>query len=41
MDENIMSFKNLEKNLELAGYDIKKIPLIKKGFLDCLFRFVG
>jgi signal recognition particle receptor subunit beta len=28
MDENIISFKNLEKNLELAGYDIKKIPLV-------------
>lgn len=28
MDENILSFNNLEKNLELAGYDIKKIPLI-------------
>ncbi|MBY0383943.1 GTPase domain-containing protein, partial [bacterium] len=28
MDENIISLKNLEKNLELAGYDIKKIPFI-------------
>ncbi|MBY0315382.1 MAG: gliding-motility protein MglA [Bdellovibrionales bacterium] len=28
MDENILSLNNLEKNLELAGYDIKKIPMI-------------
>lgn len=28
MDENILALNNLEKNLELAGYDIKKIPLI-------------
>jgi mutual gliding-motility protein MglA len=28
MDENINSFKNMEKNLELSGYDIKKIPFI-------------
>ncbi len=28
MDENIISLKNLEKNLELAGYDIKKIPFV-------------
>lgn len=28
MDENIISLNNLEKNLQLAGYDIKKIPLI-------------
>lgn len=28
MDENIISLQNLEKNLELAGYDIKKIPFI-------------
>lgn len=27
MDENILSLKNLETNLELAGYDIKKIPM--------------
>ena len=26
MDENLISFKNMEKNLELSGYDIKKIP---------------
>jgi len=28
MDENILSLQNLEKNLQLAGYDIKKIPLV-------------
>lgn len=28
MDENILSLKNLEKNLELAGYDIKKLPFV-------------
>lgn len=28
MDENILSLSNLEKNLELAGYDIRKIPLV-------------
>jgi mutual gliding-motility protein MglA len=28
MDENIEAMKNLEKNLEQQGYDIKKIPLI-------------
>ena len=28
MDENIESMKNLEKNLEQQGYDIKKLPLI-------------
>jgi signal recognition particle receptor subunit beta len=28
MDENILSLQNLEKNLQLAGLDIKKIPLI-------------
>ncbi len=28
MDENILSLQNLEKNLELAGYDIKKIPFV-------------
>jgi mutual gliding-motility protein MglA len=26
MDENLISFKNMEKNLELSGYDLKKIP---------------
>ena len=28
MDENINSFKNMEKNLELSSYDIKKVPLV-------------
>ena len=28
MDENIESFKNLEKNLELHGHNIKEIPLV-------------
>ncbi len=28
MDENIEAMKNLEKNLEQQGYDIKKIPLV-------------
>jgi mutual gliding-motility protein MglA len=28
MDENILSLANLEKNLELAGYDIKKLPFV-------------
>lgn len=28
MDENILSMQNLEKNLSLANYDIKKIPMI-------------
>lgn len=28
MDENILSLNNLEENLKLAGYDIKKIPMI-------------
>jgi mutual gliding-motility protein MglA len=28
MDENILSLQNLEKNLDLAGYNIKKIPLV-------------
>jgi signal recognition particle receptor subunit beta len=28
MDENIESFKNLEKNLELHGHDIKELPLV-------------
>ncbi len=28
MDENIQSMKNLEKNLEQQGYDIKKVPLV-------------
>jgi len=28
MDENIISLNNLEKNLELSGYDINKIPLV-------------
>lgn len=28
MDENIISLQNLEKNLSLAGYDIKKIPFV-------------
>ena len=28
MDENIEALKNLEKNLEQQGYDIKKIPLV-------------
>ncbi len=28
MDENIEALKNLEKNLEKQGYDIKKIPLV-------------
>jgi mutual gliding-motility protein MglA len=28
MDENILSFRDLESNLKRAGYDIKKIPLV-------------
>ncbi|MES2965307.1 MAG: GTPase domain-containing protein, partial [Bdellovibrionota bacterium] len=28
MDENIESLKNLEKNLEQQGYDIKAMPLV-------------
>ena len=28
MDENIEAMRNLEKNLEQQGYDIKKIPLV-------------
>lgn len=28
MDENIEAMKNLEKNLEQQGYDIKKIPMV-------------
>ncbi|RME17777.1 MAG: gliding-motility protein MglA [Bdellovibrio sp.] len=28
LDENIQSLQNLEKNLELQGYDIKEIPLV-------------
>lgn len=28
MDENIEAFRNLERNLEQQGYDIKEIPLI-------------
>ena len=28
MDENINALKNLEKNLEQQGYDIKQIPLV-------------
>ncbi|MCB0378019.1 MAG: GTPase domain-containing protein [Bdellovibrionales bacterium] len=28
MDENIISLNNMEKNLELSGYDINKIPLV-------------
>lgn len=28
MDENILSLKNMEKNLELSGYDIKKLPFV-------------
>ncbi|HPI41880.1 MAG TPA: ADP-ribosylation factor-like protein, partial [Pseudobdellovibrionaceae bacterium] len=28
MDENIQSLKNLEKNLEQQGYDIREIPLV-------------
>ncbi len=28
MEENIESFNNLEKNLEMQGYDIRQIPLI-------------
>lgn len=28
MDENLISFKNMEKNLELSGYDLKKIPFV-------------
>ncbi|MCB9073823.1 MAG: GTPase domain-containing protein [Bdellovibrionaceae bacterium] len=28
MDENILSLQNLEKNLDLAGYNIRKIPLV-------------
>lgn len=28
MDENVEAFKNLERNLEQQGYDIREIPLI-------------
>src|SRR5476649_2521137 len=28
MEENIESFNNLEKNLEMQGYDIRQIPMI-------------
>ena len=28
MEENIQSLKNLEQNLELQGYDIRKMPLV-------------
>jgi hypothetical protein len=28
MEENLESFRNLEKNLEAQGYDIKEIPLV-------------
>ena len=28
MDENIISLNNMEKNLELSGYDIQKIPFV-------------
>jgi signal recognition particle receptor subunit beta len=28
MDENVEAMKNLEKNLEQQGYDIKKIPMV-------------
>jgi mutual gliding-motility protein MglA len=28
MEENIQALKNLEKNLQLQGYDIKEIPLV-------------
>jgi signal recognition particle receptor subunit beta len=28
MDENIEALKNLERNLEQQGYDIREIPLI-------------
>lgn len=28
MEENIQSLKNLEKNLELQGYDINEIPMV-------------
>ncbi len=28
LDENIISMKNLEKNLEYQGYDIKTIPMV-------------
>ena len=28
MDENMTSFNNLEKNLQLSGYDINKIPMV-------------
>lgn len=28
MEENILSLKNLEKNLEQQGYDIREIPLV-------------
>ncbi|MCM2280779.1 MAG: ADP-ribosylation factor-like protein [Bdellovibrionaceae bacterium] len=28
MDENIEALKNLERNLEVQGYDIKEVPLI-------------
>ena len=28
MDENIQALKNLQKNLELQGYDIREVPLV-------------
>lgn len=28
MDENVQSMRNLEKNLEQQGYDIRKVPLV-------------
>jgi signal recognition particle receptor subunit beta len=28
MDENIEALKNLEKNLEMQGYDIRQVPLV-------------
>jgi mutual gliding-motility protein MglA len=28
MDENVEALKNLEKNLDMQGYDIKEIPLV-------------
>lgn len=28
MEENLQSLKNLEKNLELQGYDIKELPIV-------------
>lgn len=28
MDENVQALKNLQKNLELQGYDIREVPLV-------------